>query len=214
MNRHAVFFAFAIAVFASVFTAGRAGAQAYVYTTLDDPSATPGPYAAGGAGGGTYAQGISGNIIVGFYRNAGAPYTHGFIYNMITRTYSNDDDPAGVWGTFFAAVSGNIVVGYNAHPGNPGDDGIIYNTANGSYTYLDDPGGGNTEAWGISGNTVVGGSYNGGFSYNTTTGVYTTLDDPSATSTYAIGISGNTIVGNIADANGSHGFSLNSFTGV
>ena len=80
-----------------------------------------------------------------------------------------------------------------------------------TYTTLNDPlGVGGTDAYGISGNNIVGtyyysGDMMSGFLYNGST--WTTLDDPLAVyGTDADGISGNNIVGTYFVSSGDSGF--------
>ncbi|HEX4415867.1 MAG TPA: PEP-CTERM sorting domain-containing protein [Lacipirellulaceae bacterium] len=86
-----------------------------------------------------------------------------------------------------------------------------------TYKTLDDPGSIRTDAFGISGNNIVGmyaNSFYHGFLYDGTT--YTPIDNPAATNfTVASGIDGNNIVGDYSDSSGKdHGFLYNgsSFT--
>jgi hypothetical protein len=107
------------------------------FTLLDYPGAT----------GGTYAMGISGNTVVGFYR---APTNaHGFM--EIGGVYTPLDFP-GASETYALGVSGSTVVGYyNAS----GRHGFIY--ANGIFTTIDDPLATQvTAVYGIDGNTIAG----------------------------------------------------------
>ena len=76
-----------------------ASVQAQTYTTLDNPAGT----------GGTYAYGISGNNIVGWYANSSG-WQLGFLYNG--STYTTLNDPLGVNGTYANGISGNNIVGY------------------------------------------------------------------------------------------------------
>lgn len=170
----------------------------YNYTTIDVPSAA-----------GTYASGISGNNIVGFYQSSSGsggwtPFgvyqagtgTSGFIYNVGTSTYTALNDPSAVNGTLAYGTDGNNVVGY--YNGNQAlAHGFLYNITTTTYTTLNDPlGVWATVATGISGNNIVGGYYGisgqMGFLYNGSS--YTTLSNPSGT-TSVNGISGNFIVG-------------------
>ena len=79
-----------------------------------------------------------------------------------------------------------------------------------TWTNLDYPGAEDTQAWGISGNNVVGQYWDSnsnnahGFLYNGTT--WTSLDYPGASDTWVSGISGNNIVGQHSDSSSSHGF--------
>jgi hypothetical protein len=66
------------------------------FTTLDDPSAT----------GGTYAWGIDGRNIVGYYTDKTGD--HGFLYNG--SSYTTLDDSLGT-DTVASGISGNSIVG-------------------------------------------------------------------------------------------------------
>ena len=85
-----------------------------------------------------------------------------------------------------------------------------------TYTTLNDPlGVGGTDAYGISGNNIVGtyyysGDMMSGFLYNGST--WTTLDDPLGVQTIASGIDGNNIVGFYIDSSTHHGFLYNGST--
>jgi len=116
-----------------------ARAQNYNYTTIDDP-----------LGVNTFAQGISGNNIVGYYEDSSGNY-NGFLYNG--STYTTLNNPLGVNGTFAIGIDGNNIVGeYVDGSGNA--NGFLYNGS--SYTTLDDPLGVNyTIAEGVSGNNIV-----------------------------------------------------------
>jgi len=217
------------------FTDDAADAHGFLYsngnfTTLDDPNAASsdnvGTYPPGGYGyilfstefdgyGGTFASGISGGNIVGWYVDMSGD-THGFLYNG--STYATLDDPNGVGSTYAQGISGNNIVGfYTDHTGKT--HGFLYNGK--TYTTLDAPGGvGATYAQGIDGNNIVGWYVNSttgdhGFLYNGAS--YTTFDVPNAGgggSTFAQGISGNTVVGWYFDSNANnHGFSYNTTPG-
>ena len=200
------------------------------FTTLDEPNAAavenPTSIPPGGYGdllfdsqfdgwGGTFASGVDGDNIVGWYVDANG-YTHGFLYNG--STYTTLDDPDGVGSTFAQGISGDNIVGYYIdHSGKT--HGFLYN--GGKYTTLDDPNGvGATYAQGISGDNIVGWYVNStsgdhGFLYNGSK--YTTLDVPNALgggSTFAQGISSNTVVGWYFDSVGdTHGFAYNATPG-
>ncbi len=194
-----------------------ASVQAQTYTTLDNPAGT----------GGTYAYGISGNNIVGWYANSSG-WQLGFLYNG--STYTTLTDPLSVQstmhgpvpnGNYAYGISGNNTVGlyyWNAPVnGVNGYSGFLYNGS--TYTTLADPLGTKTYAYGISGNNIVGlymdSSFNHyGFLYNIGAGTYTTLADPLGVyGTVAQGISGNNIVGTYFDSTGmAHGFLYNGST--
>ncbi len=163
-------------------------ASAITYTTLDNP-----------AGVGTFLTGISGNNIVGYYTDSSSE-NHGFLYNGSSFT-TLDDPLAGTGqsqGTFAEGIDGNNIVGYYVDSSNV-DHGFLYNGS--TYTTLDDPAGSGTQAFGISGNNIVGGSNTsnaastGGFLFDGST--YTPVNDPQTLlgGSIASGISGSTIVG-------------------
>jgi hypothetical protein len=180
---------------------------AATWTTLDDPVAVNG----------TYAEGISGNYIVGYYSDA-SHITHGFLYDG--SSYKALDDPLANYGTQAHGIDGaNIVGGYHYRfwwmRGRPViTHGFLYDGT--SYKTLDPPG------WvqfnyctGISGSNIVGcyGDRNGhtqGYLYNGSS--YRTLSVAGATNTLANGISGSNIVGEYLDSKGWHGFLYNGST--
>ena len=117
------------------------------------------------------AYGISGNNVVGYYKDA-SNQIHGFLYNG--STYTTLDDPLGVGGTFAYGISGNNVVGYYLDAS--GDNyGFLYNGS--TYTTLDDPLGINTAVFGIDGNNVVG-VYTGASGQSS--GFIATVPEPSS----------------------------------
>ena len=186
-----------------------ASVQAQTYTTLDNPAGT----------GGTYAYGISGNNIVGWYANSSG-WQLGFLYNG--STYTTLTDPLSVQstmhgpvpnGNYAYGISGNNTVGlyyWNAPVnGVNGYSGFLYNGS--TYTTLSDPLSISTSAQGIDGNNIVGyyqdSSFNNyGFLYNGST--YTTVDDPlGVKGTEVLGVDGNNVVGTYFDSSDvSHGF--------
>lgn len=180
------------------------------FTTLDHPL--------GAAG--TYAHGIDGNNIVGYY-DTGATGTpadaHGFLYNVTTDSYTTVDNPSATWGDYAYGISGNNIVGYWRPDPNTGY-GYLYDGT--SYTTVVDPLGLYAGAMGISGNLIVG-QYNSGgsvhgFRYNSSTNSYTTIDDPHGAGSivgWARGIDDSNIVGLYTDAGGqTHGFLYNGTT--
>ncbi len=176
-------------------------ASAETFTTLDDPLAVYG----------TFALGISGNNIVGYYQDA-SRQGHGFIYNG--STYTPVSSPIGS-PAFPTSISGNNIVGYYGDPSSGYAVGFLYNGT--TYTTLHDlQGVDGTVPAGISGTNVVGSYFDSsytahGFLYNGST--YATLDDPLATTTYPMGISGNNIVGYYDDSSdNTHGFVYNGST--
>jgi hypothetical protein len=110
-----------------------------------------------GAGiGETYAQGISGDSVVGWYRGSSDPI-NGFIYNITTQSYTTLRCPEATGETIAQGISGNNIVGQ--YWDNSGEHGFFYNGTN--WTTLRYPGAVNTYAYGISGNNIVG-NYNYG----------------------------------------------------
>ena len=160
----------------------------------------------------SFANGISGNNVIGSFREAALNSDFGYLYNGSSYTLLSPvsfSDPDFFWSDA-NGISGNNIVGNYA-----GWDGFfhgyLYNGS--SYTMIDDPsavsiGSQNnvgTFANGIDGNNIVG-SYTDsnsvyhGFLYNGST--YTTLDDPlGVKGTWLSGISGKYIVGSYQDSN-------------
>lgn len=139
------------------------------YTTLDDPDAAsdtgPYPYEFDdfwlGIGVGTYAAGISGGNIVGYYEDGNLTY-HGFLYDMATNAYFRLDDPDtspdlnSNSRTIANSIDGGNIVGYYVDINND-THGFLYNIAAQTYRTLDNPAGiGGTWATGISGGNIVG----------------------------------------------------------
>ncbi|HEY1718680.1 MAG TPA: hypothetical protein VGH42_10380 [Verrucomicrobiae bacterium] len=133
-------------------------AQTYTnFTTIDEPLAEAGSLY------GTYVEGISGNVVVGYYYNSQG--RHGFYHTLGTTNYTTLDVPAGTSSTSFSTaaygISGNNIVGWYSATNFTGTYGFIYNIGTGAYATLDDPAGveegvSSTEAYGIDGNNVVG----------------------------------------------------------
>jgi hypothetical protein len=153
---------------------------------------------------GTYARGIDGNNIVGYYFDTSFLGTgHGFLYNMATNLWKTLSEPnAGRDGTFATGISGNIVVGWYDDI-NRTQFGFEYNIATNTWTTL------SYFPLGIQGNKTVGYYYDAqghSHSFFSDGSTFTTLDDPNVDpllSTTATGIDGNTVVGYYA--NGFHG---------
>jgi len=173
----------------------------------------------------TEAWGISGNNIVGFYGPDNYYFPnissgHGFIYNILTSTYTTLDDPLGVDGTYALGISGNNIVGYYVD-GSSYLHGFLYNGT--TYTTLDDPfasefnnpsygANGGTFASGISGNNIVG-YYedDSGEDHGFVTTFYPQptplLDDPLSgvgLHSEAFGIDGNNVVGDYESGTGPY----------
>lgn len=156
---------------------------------------------------GTFAQGISGNNVVGRYTDS-SNTSHGFLYNG--SGFSIINDPLGINGTSAQGMSGSNVVGYYIDSSNV-YHGFLFNGS--AYTTLSDPLAGSfgTEAMGIDGSNVVGYYFDSighanGFLYNILSNTYTSFSDPLGTGTFATGISGNNIVGYYTGPSGTNGF--------
>jgi hypothetical protein len=114
------------------------------WTTLDYPGAPV--YE-------TYAQGISGSSVVGYYGDSSGNH-HGFLYNGTSWTTF---DYPGASETIAQGINENSIVGQ--YQDSSGSHGFLYNGS--SWTTLSYPGAMNTYAYGISGNNIVG-IYNDG----------------------------------------------------
>src|SRR5580693_1934491 len=97
----------ALMAFGALAVAGQA--QTYTnFTTIDEPLAVTNI-----ANDGTYVEGISGNVVVGYYVNTLG--IHGFYHTLGTTNYTTLDDSATVstnGSTFAYGISGNNIVGY------------------------------------------------------------------------------------------------------
>ena len=189
-------------------TAATSGFAQFTFTEINDPSAVN-----SFGNGSTYAFGISGSNVVGYFVDPTTDYHHGFFYDG--STYTTLDDPLG-YSTAAVGISGQEIVGNYQPTGGGNGAGFLY--SGGVYQTIRDPNASSyTDANAISGNNIVGdfGS-NGtqyGFFYNGTT--YATLKDPlaGAGGTSATGIDGNDVVGTYIDSNGvSHGYLFNGST--
>ena len=83
------------------------------FVTLDDPLA-----AAAGAAGQTFATGVSGRYVVGWYSTDGGNTDHGFVYDG--SSFTTLDDPLGLFGTQIMGISGNTIVGTYDYQGSHG----------------------------------------------------------------------------------------------
>jgi hypothetical protein len=178
-----------------------AAAAPLAFTTLDDPLGAKG----------TFARGISGSNIVGYYYDAGN-IVHGFLFDG--STYTTLDDPlapksSSGQGTFPQAISGSTIVGtYGQSPsGLNNATGFVYNGS--TYTKLN-PGTGINQVRvnGVSGSTIVGsypvGGIGAAFVYDGST--YATFRAPLAGTnreTVASDVSGSNIVGDYIDNAGA-----------
>jgi hypothetical protein len=189
----------------------------YTYATLDDPLAV----------GGTFAQGISGTNIVGYYVDS-SDNAHGFLYNGSTWTILDDPLAGSSGGTFPAGISGANIVGYYEDSGRTPSSVHGFLFSGGAWITVDEPqpasGWQITYLTGVSGEQLVGTVVYGigviwsasapkgssGFVY--IGGTFAELNDPSG-STSVQGISGTNIVGNYTDfSNSNHGFLYNGST--
>ena len=141
----------------------------------------------------TYAFGIEGTNVVGYYVDSG--HFRGYLYDGTT--YTPIDVPGADDTVLFGIDGGNIVGSYadsSAH-------GLLYDGS--SYTPIDPPGGGITILFDIDGSMIVGRQDGDGFLYDGTT--FTTLDGPTGTGVEAYGVDGSNIVGIYNDGT-EHGF--------
>lgn len=160
-----------------------------------------------GACGGTFANGISGNNIVGRYGYPSCYGYGGFIYNG--SSWTTLDAPGAMWTSINGADGGNLVGGY--YDGSR-HHGFIYDGT--TWTTLDPPGSTQASALGISGNYLVGRYDNAsgthGFLYDHSSSSWTTLDAPGVTCTVITGISNldgyMELVGYTEGPSGTHGF--------
>ena len=190
------------AAIGAVVPGGGMAYAAYNFTTLTDPLATNG----------TFAEGISGNVVVGYF-NIGS-VSHGFTYNVTSQVYNTLDIPAAA-STNVNGIYGGTVVGTYV------DGGAVshgFSETGGVFSTLTDPATPSPITprgyYGPTG-TVVGfyfdpGGGSTGHGFSEAGGVYSTLNYPSGTilSTFAFGISetNGTVVGNYSDGTGSHAF--------
>jgi hypothetical protein len=175
------------------------------YTTLTPPGTSV--EGTGYQAGTTYATGVSGNSVVGWYLDS-SMQTHGFLYNG--STYTTLDPPGSVSSTALA-VSGNNVVGTFTNASGV-STGFLYDGS--TYTTLLAPQNLPTNPAAVSGGNVVGtysqGGSDHGFLFDGTN--YTTIDVPGGFNTTPTGVSGTTVVG-VYYVNGSyHRFSYDGTT--
>ena len=149
----------------------------------------------------TYAQGISGNNIVGYYNNGINNPNHSFLYNNATKNWTNLDYP-GSTGTWATGIDGSRIVGNYADASGKGRHGFLYDITNNIWTTLDAPGsvitaggGKYTYTMDIEGDIVVGNyianSGMEGVLYNIADNTWTTI----ANFEYINGIDGGKLVG-------------------
>ena len=161
--------------------------------TLNAPGATK-----------TYARGISGANVVGYYDDASGG-EHGFIYNG--GTWTTLDMPDAVSSTDAFGISGNNIVGQSDASSHSSFlfDGTNWNT-------VSVPGASSPNAvsvMGVFGNSIVGSystlsGYEHGFSL--INGTRKNIDVPNADGTWVSGIFGNNLVGTYDDVLGGHSF--------
>ncbi len=193
-----------------------AGAQSagFDFQTLDAPGAL-----------GTYANGIAGGNIVGYWRDP-QYVAHAFVYNLAARSLTTLTDPAAGhlanMGCFANGISGDNIVGYRETDAED-EEGFLYNLRTKQFTTLNHP-----EA--VQGNYLTGlsaeGSITGyfreenydahGFACNLAAKTFVRLDyrtavkgpgTPGFKGTFACGIEGGKIVGYYEDGSaGYYGF--------
>jgi len=163
----------------------------YVFTTIDDPLASPGS---------TFAQGIYENTIVGYYRAGNV--THGFIDK--SGSFTTFDIPGGK-NTQLLGISGDSLIGEYLDTNNQ-PQSFLYQ--NGIVTIIALPSArGTIQVTGISGNTVVGYDGSNPFGMNAfsfTNGIYSTFSAPYTTpgNSTLQGIDGDSMVGLYNDLSG------------
>ena len=108
------------------------------------------------SGASTTAYGISGNNIVGVYKDSNNQ--HGFLYNMTTLSYASLDDPfanASQGGTYALCISSNVIGGFYYDSGGH-THGFIYDMTTTKYTTVDYPLAVSTQVGGVDGANIVG----------------------------------------------------------
>ena len=157
----------------------------------------------------SYAQGVSGNNVVGSYYDSTGAY-HAYLYNSGTYTVLN---PPSSIDSDARAVSGDNVVGPYTKSTSL-TPGFFYNGS--TYTMINPPSGDETFPYSVSGNNVAGryidtNNVIHGFFYSA--GAFTTVDPPGAGLSQAQGVSGDNVVGFYIDSsNVAHAFLYNSGT--
>ncbi len=156
-----------------------------------------------------YAVGISGNLVVGHYRDA-ATYIHGFLWNGSAYTRF---DALGSPGTWPRAISGANVAGdYVEVVGGAGiSRGFFWDGL--TFTPVNPPGSSGTWVAGLHGSEVVGiynvGAVSHGFLWRGTN--FVTLDPPGSTYTQATAVFGGRVVGAFADGTAAPGYPQHGF---
>jgi hypothetical protein len=183
------------------------------FITLDDP------FAAGVGFRGTYANGVSGDNVVGsYYDNSGT--IHGFLYNIKTSKYTTVDNNAALatpgYGTVLTGIYGSNTVGTYADS-NGNRHGFLHDITTVNFSSIDHPSASNnpvetrirnhdgTYTAGISGNIAVGDYVDSsgvchGYEYDIQTSTFIKIiDNPNASAIWggntAYGISGTGLVG-------------------
>jgi hypothetical protein len=159
-------------------------AQANTWTTFDYSDAR-----------GTYAQGISGSNIVGYYTDA-SNQTHGFLYDGTN--WAVLDAPGTSSGTKIYGIDGSSLVGVCNSA-----TSFLYDGS--AWTMLNIPNMGSVIVSGISGGNLVGTGADFGFDmhgviYDGIT--WTRLDAPGNNLTYMNDIDGSRVVGNVGSGHG------------
>jgi len=127
--------------------------------------------------GATYAYGIEGGNIVGYYRD-GSYNSHGFSYDGTT--YTTLDVP-GAGATYAYGIGGGNIVG--AYYVGGSYHGFIYDGT--TYTTFDVPGASDIYAYGIDGGNIVGNYYD---SSQRTHGFIAVIPEPATLSLLAVGV--------------------------
>lgn len=156
-----------------------------------------------------YAVGVSGNLVVGHYRDA-ATYVHGFLWNGSTYTRF---DALGSPGTWPRAISRAHVAGdYVEVVGGAGiSRGFFWDGT--TFTPVNPPGSSGTWVAGLHGSEVVGiynvGAVSHGFLWRGTN--FVTLDPPGSTYTQATAVFRGRVVGAFADGTAAPGYPQHGF---
>ena len=156
------------------------------------------------------AVGISGNLVVGSYRNA-AGYVRGFLWNGSTYT---SFDALGASATWPRAISGNNVAGDYSGVGGA-STGFFWDGS--TFTQVKPPDVTGTRITSLHGHDVVGYYTDNtparkvhGFLWNGSS--YITIDPPGATQTFPTSVFESKVVGYYSDGSTYHGFLWNGLT--
>ena len=151
-----------------------------------------------------YAVGVSGNLVVGYYRDA-ATHVHGFLWNGSAYT---SFDALGSLGTWPRAISGNHIAGdvVNVVSGVTVQSGFYGDGT--TFTPVMPPGARATWVTGVHGSNVVGtydmDNMSHGFIWNGST--YVTFDPPGSTGTAPTAVFEDNVVGYYYEGADRHGF--------